>query len=762
MTDKAFSENHSTLEESKESNEKLENLNSLESLSNTEDQEENTSEKGSSFTQIEVPEIDSATDNSLENPETASEHEATDNRDLRIKKSDKIPDKGFRGSTRKRVKDSFKVGEEDNLLEDEVDVSKTEEKYSSESRKKNKFSDISLEVLKTWRERYKEEIEIFEIDYNNANIRIKDLVEEKRDTTSLSEARSLQRRIDDLTEIRDKAKYNLEKYESDVADIEEVLSNAEFTENHDRKQRVGNQGQGSSEVSIDITPDALFTGGDRIQNTILYVASYFSKLSPKDFKELVFLLLQQQENAANLSEEKLSESDEKNEEVNLESDKSVSSDKKIDSLGSKEHYEIELLSEIWKKSFDGPDKYIKASYLKLYNSSSQKWIDFSVPSFKDEFPLYLEREQPFFLEEQFKHTQNLSLILHYSDDIAEKAISLSARIAADSPSIYEEKWLLETSFMVLEECNSHSDSQSKVVRERRIHTLLTRLANLVYELQIQPNYSKSEDIAQRFLENFAGPKDRFLAFFIFQHLIDRHLRSGVLGTRPAKNLLTWLKQWLEKSPQLSREIYNSIQNILWRSGTYSYIYDFLALFEDWLPDKNCTVDKFSLSNIIALKSVFSYCAETTERLPLGWYGEWPSIHPLFKPLEANEFKCSENFGNLIDWLIFSCAIENIASLSDIAYLVAEWFAILFGLEDQEQNIETTDLSDCLLCSIIQHTNRSQRKELNDNWTSLVEDYLDIATIHKEEGRRDFKKHFIVRRNLVRRLKKRFKALQKES
>jgi hypothetical protein len=632
-----------------------------------------------------------------------------------------------------------------------------ESKYSSQSstEEKSKYSNLPTQLLQSWRERYQAEIESLKTIYDESTEKIEDLSEEKREAHSLSEERRIEKKLERCRQERDEKRLKLEQLEKDLDELDRELSERESEEKRYGRVRNGASQSDSSEESQDVTAQSLFTSDDPVQNMVLYVATFFPGLNPQDFKRVVSLLLEGLTTTIPVKE---------------------STTPQEGKIKVKETQKEKLLTEIWQESFDRPDKYLRNCYLTVNRLNKHQTIDFTSTELTKDLLAYFEKEQSLYLEEQLRRTQKLDLLLDNSDKLAEKAIDVAVKAAIDYPNAYAEDWLIKLLVKIAEE-----DQEDK----RRVNSLLGRLSQLIYRLQIEPNYARSENIAQSFLDRLIAPKYRGLAFAIVQYLMDKNLRSGVLGIRSAKQLLSWLKKLLnqeyleDKNEKLQADVYSLLEELLWQSGCYLYIYDFLGILKEWLPDRDISPEEYTSSNIAALILLFTYCEKTISNLSLKWYGKWPSVYPLFAPFKNQDnSEISQEFNGelrtLFTWLFYSdingkIAIDRvfnsfnpdqpINALNEIAFFIAEWLVILFGFDAGESEQEVLDLVNNLIHHIILNTSRSQQNQLKEYWTFLTGEYLDKATEYNESGHKQLKEQFSARRKILKKFQKQFKASQ---
>ncbi|MDY6802414.1 MAG: hypothetical protein SXA11_01205 [Cyanobacteriota bacterium] len=625
------------------------------------------------------------------------------------------------------------------------------------TKEKSKYSDLPKQLLEKWIERNQTEIKTLEQQYGDLTEEIENLSEEKTESNSLTEQRRIQKKLDRCSREREETREKLEQFEKDLSELNEELRKRKSNKENNKGTDCNNW----SEEVEKITAQSLFADDDPIKNTILYVATFFPGLNPQDFKRVVSLLLADRTKTIFIKES-----------ITTEEEKTQ----------VKETKQEKQLTEIWQESFEQSDGYFHNCHLRVIRQNGVQGIYFTIPTLRDDFLTYFEQQQPLYLEEQLQKTQRLDLLLDVSDDVATKAIDVAVKASVDYPSSYAESWLIELFLKI--------DREDK----RRINPLLVRLSNLIYRLQIEPDYSRAKDIAQSFLEslmlveNLMSPENRSRTFDIVQYLIDKHLRSGSLGIQPAKKLLTWLKKlldqenWEKKNTDLQADIYSLLDRLLWQSGFYDYIYDFLGILSEWLPQPNAVLEKYSPSNKSALLLLFAYCNDTVFiwNSRLEWYGEWPSIYPLFAPLKNQDDSYTSNkfdaeLDILFSWLFHSSSqkelalinvfksldLDDINPLEEIGRFIAEWLVILRGFDGAEPEKEVANLIEDMARSIISNTSRSLKSELSDFWTSLTEEYLEQAAKYNESGDRKSQKQFTARRKILRDFKKKFRALQKE-
>ena len=112
-------------------------------------------------------------------------------------------------------------------------------------------------------------------------------------------------------------------------------------------------------------------------------------------------------------------------------------------------------------------------------------------------------------------------------------------------------------------------------------------------------------------------------------------------------------------------------------------------------------------------------------------------------------------------------VEDPDSIADefieIAFIVAEWFCILYGLrKDDKLNLQASNFAKDILKQIIEVTDRRIQRRLVDCWSMLIDHFLNLAEEYDQEGNTSLRKKFSVRRSRTKELKKIFKELQQEA
>jgi hypothetical protein len=227
------------------------------------------------------------------------------------------------------------------------------------------------------------------------------------------------------------------------------------------------------------------------------------------------------------------------------------------------------------------------------------------------------------------------------------------------------------------------------------------------------------------------------------------------------------------------DAYKVLLGLLKQQKTGSYIYDLLGIIKTWLPEPELSVDKYSLSNQVALSLLIQYCAESLWRIEPKDYGSYPSEYPLFSSLEDESdfdskleiivsllFHRSGDKTLAIKLINFRSSLEDetetIEPLGMIAFLIEKWFIILCGLDIEQCKPEAEKIANSLLRQVIEVTDASERRNLNRYWAEWAALLLkEAASKSASTSSRQEKEILMKERSMVQELRSRFQRLQEQ-
>jgi len=610
----------------------------------------------------------------------------------------------------------------------------------------NEFDYVSTDWLNTRLQIIHKEIKTKIKEDENLTEKIDEIVDELNLTTFGSNQRALKKERQQYEKEREICRELRQSLEQQSKKIQKELA--------ERAKRKDERPKDSDKISS-ISANSLFQGNDSVLHTILYVVTFFPDLSPTEFKYVVSLFLR------GLTIEKTKQQ------------KIIEEDKTRIIETTEEH----SLVAIWEKTFSQPDQYLEKCFIIVRKQENASLvIDFSLPYLRNDLKKYFEEKQFVYVAERLKQVP--LLLFDNSENVADRAIDLMAQASIAYPNIYNTEWLLG----ITEAVEGINDER-----------LFKRLSKLIYQMQIsllEP--SKSKQLIETFFNRLLLAERRY-AFGIVLHLIFRYLCSTWLFNRIelSKHLLNWLKQVLDEEIEQSNEhdkiqqnkndVYDVLYTLLEQEKSSDYIYDFLEIFKDWLPEKETSPEDYTSSNQLALSLIAVYYQETISNLNSSDYGKWPSNYPLFASFtDDSDSRCNLKLGILASWLFYSDSdttlgknrernlifqyVLNIQAIDWIGFLIAEWFIILYGQNNDRQNtskLTASDVANSLLKQMIFASEPLEQKRLNEYWARLANAYLDEAEKCSKSGEEQLKKEFVLRRKLVRDLRQRFQHLQRE-
>ncbi len=609
---------------------------------------------------------------------------------------------------------------------EDIDLSSQESEQDSQKEESNPYRFKSEQWLQDHIKRIGKDIESHKKDEEELDDEIKNIKDDLRFMGYGRERRNHNRELERVLEKRNTCRQNLEDFHNQLDNISKEL---------ERRKKDGNEsGEHIDSVSI----QSLFLENEPIENTVLYVATFFTDLSPSDFKRVVAKLLGDKT-------------------VSITKLKTITEDGKSKTIETQEE---QRLVDKWAESVqeaNQADKTLKKCYLKVIRKEYSLVVDFSLPNLRKEFIQYFHKEQAFYIEEQYKCVQEL--LFDVSEHVAKSAINLLAEAANYYPNNYGSRWLSDIT-AVAEDINSA--------------LLFERVSKLIFEMQIILEPAQSERIIKKFLDDLLEQEKNYV-FGITLYLVYRQLHSNFLLPKinSLKQLLDWLKQVLDQgNKEQKSSAYSVLEDLLAQRDSDEYIYDILRILKAWLPESERPIEKYSPSNQAAILLLVNYCGETIKKIPTEQYGCWPSKYPLFASMH-NDSDIDSSLNLLASWLFQPSINQGLAinyvfpdkmdAIGFIGFMIAEWVTILYGLQEDKLKPEASKLADSLLRQIVIVAERSEQKGLTEFWASLAKVYLEKATnsANNQNQSKQEKQELVNRRKLVKKLRDGFKALQQE-
>lgn len=498
---------------------------------------------------------------------------------------------------------------------------------------------------------------------------------------------------------------------------------------------------------------------DEIKNTVLYVTTFFPKLSIGDFDQVVTFLL----------EDKTKEF--------------INTSKIVDEHGEikiVEEKESKKLQELWRSSNTPTykDEILSQCHVEIQKppNSLQQFIDFSISHsyLRDELFQFFEKSG-FYSRNKFQKVQ--SLILSSSEKIVANAIKIAVDMSLSDPNLYGEKFLLgiinelgedeehklfntALSGLVSEQsfeqtkCNVEAQYQES---EKLKCFICERLAALIYEMEKNADL---KGISNNFLKQVMAPP---LSRYDIVLEICKYLKNSVEFDE-----IYWIKQILSRGDTENRDkAYDFLLTLLKQSKN---LYEQLKSIEEWLPISSKNPEDYSPLHKYALQLFVEYSLAQSSDLKVEYYGEYPSRHSLFHHLQYGEIESKLDI--LVNFLFCLCIDKNekyhserlalsyildedVNAMNLIGFLIAQWYFILYGLIKGDLDSEISQIFEKLLNKIIRKLNPFLRRELIKSWVNFCQYLRNEAQENKQ-----IKEECLVKYKLVKQLKDKFSLLEK--
>lgn len=474
----------------------------------------------------------------------------------------------------------------------------------------------------------------------------------------------------------------------------------------------------------------VFKDERRIENTVLYVATYFSSVTPGEFCEIVEALLPDREIR---------------EEVPPYKDSTTHPDEQAipNPISSP-------AVELW---HDYKDRFIR-EYLHetVADVGMTTVVDFTQSTARDSFKNYLGSARCYYVKDQFNLLLQKGFLFHPSTRVSENMIKLTAENALAYPDEFSKDWLVEIIKNLHE--RYHPDRNGARQRENPLFYFLdrvrfnkqgwgySRVAELIRALIKVP---QKADLVNRCLADLMRLKHYDAVLNLIKRL---RFASEFDG-------LYWLKQLFDRKdaveirPQAFSYLYYTLKEA---NGD---IHKTLDKLDSWLPDADTDRRGYSGSAYFALRLFIKYCFETIDRFDANAVSASIDF-PLFNlPADTTDEEASRLIDRLVRWLLHPALtgalrespwIKRLAEVADerkraaevdqrkranrlIAVLLAEWSVILPdrrqppAINEQEHDapLETTaaerirKVFDQFLTRVASQLSETQRKDLITYW-----------------------------------------------
>ncbi|MFN6460758.1 MAG: hypothetical protein RMZ41_002790 [Nostoc sp. DedVER02] len=493
---------------------------------------------------------------------------------------------------------------------------------------------------------------------------------------------------------------------------------------------------------------------DPIKKTVLYVATFFPKLSRLDFERVVAFFLERKS-------------------INIPVTSADTDDK---GESTKILFENKDLYSDWKED-DG----IKASKImeechlvSVYLEDSTQAVDFKLAYLRNDLKTCFKNDPSAYLDKKFKRAK--LLLFDLSVAVLKNAILLSVEMADSNPNIHGGEWLADILnlfrlFTNFEQLTARGFSTTEVAQllfsnheKQEEFELFTKLLN-----QIDENdrgeflISRVAFLIEKMLEY---PKLKPVVNNFLQQEINRKNQETVLAlitllqSVQAFDWLFWIEKLLNEKSALIGSYTRQIL-ISQLEQSQKNIYEILIKIWSWVPREQTKKAEYTQAQIYALRLIYKYSRILIDKLQLSDYGCYPPKYQLFASLSVGDRSTDEKLKLLVDWVFHPGHKDFVkVPMKEASRLIADWFSILCGLDTKkESNPNLKAIADKLLMCIIFKTDGSQQQELIEKWNELTEYKLDQAERASNLNRTKMQKLYIQQKNSIRQLRKNFKELQ---
>ena len=411
----------------------------------------------------------------------------------------------------------------------------------------------------------------------------------------------------------------------------------------------------------------------RIERTVIYVATYFQNLAPREFNEIVEALLR-----------------------DLDDTEPAPKPVEVDQLPAGQSAKRSVI-DIWREHKDR----FMWRYLKETAASDEMTpvVDFANSSARTLLRSYLEDVRRYYVKDQFSLLQQRGFLFHPDTRVAENMIRLTANAFVNYPDEFNKDWLVG---LIINLYDSFSGDRAAVpVFENGILSFLSfvpsnraawgysRISELIRELIKLP---QTADLVNRSLSDLMRLRKYELVLNIVKRL---RLATDFDG-------LYWLKRLFDNGDPAIRQqafvyLYYTVKE------TDSDIHRTLTKLESWVPDGDSNRRSWPKSTCFALLLLIRYSFQTirgvTEKHANTRLDAGPIEYPLFS--FTNDVAARAGVARVFKWLLHPAMANTVRDLESdpqmknllsdldlesnphkvLAILLVEWTVILLGRSD---------------------------------------------------------------------------------
>ena len=482
---------------------------------------------------------------------------------------------------------------------------------------------------------------------------------------------------------------------------------------------------GINKVAAAVAPERYPHPEQPLQMAVLYTATFYPNLSPREFEGVLVALLGKQKQLV---------------------PETIQQKTKDGTFVPVELKRERELVQLWRERSDALLRECRLITAK----DTKRAITFSDLGRRDVLRQHFEEEYGLYVQNQFCAAYDHGLLFDLSEQIARDVVANTVEMARNYPDHFGVEWLYEVVTTACADCPP-DDARREAWTYERIADLLQPM---VRETELESNVTGV-------LRRLQASAQHEFAFEIV-----RKLRFA-----PNFDAFHWLRQVLDQSSEEVRaRAYRYLYNELKQPGRF---YALLQTIEPWLPAADRDPKTYAPSQLAALRLVLEYCLETTMKFDARHYGAWPSRFPIVAVDAAN---AEERLGMIVRWLLHpgltaafgdQFAPEHLHRL--IPALISEWTFILLAPQAVAVGAGSAAFGpaaalNVLVAKLIETSNASNPRELQKAMLAYWEEmkhFLAVAPATMGAEGRTRRGEFTWKRELVRKLVIQFRLMQRE-